>query len=65
MDAEDPGLEPGVAALELVDQLLDLLALGVAVGRAGVLHHREREAPGGRERSQILPAVSRGRIWVI
>ncbi len=57
--AEDPGLEPGVAALKLVDQLLDLLALGVAVGRAGVLHHREREAPGGVT-DQILPAVEQG-----
>ncbi len=56
---EGPGLQAGVAALELKDQVLDLLPPGVAVGGAGILHHRQVQLPGGVG-DQLLPAVEQG-----
>ena len=57
--AEDPGFQTGVAALEFVDQFLDLLALGVAVGGAGVENHRQIQPLGGMA-DQDLAAIEQG-----
>ena len=39
--AKGPGLQPWIAAVQLIDQLLDLLSLGVPVGGTWVFHHRQ------------------------
>ena len=44
---EHPVLQPGVAAVELEDQLLHLLPPGGPVGGAGVVDHREGQPLGG------------------
>ena len=48
--------QTGVAAVEFINQLFDLLALGVAVGRTGVFHHGKFQA-FHRVPHQILAAV--------
>ena len=56
---EHPALEAGVLLVQRLDQLLDLLALGVAVRRAGVEHHGQMVALGGVA-EHPLPAVEQG-----
>ena len=56
---EHPALEAGVLLVQRLDQLLDLLALGVAVRRAGVEHHGQMVALGGVA-EHPLPTVEQG-----
>ena len=54
--AEKLLLDVGIAPLQLMDQILHLLSAGGAVGRAGVVDHRQAE-PFHRAADVILPAV--------
>ena len=54
--AEKLLLDVGIAPLQLMDQILHLLSAGGAVGRTGVVDHRQVE-PLHRAADVILPAV--------